>query len=152
MNAETVRRVMSLIPERVARVPTGVTLEHSVATTRYPERVAHLVQFLHWMSPLSPITRDDQRVLGLLNAQGRPVHAVDIEADEEALEGEAAAQDLADEAAVDEEAIDEDLEEAVAEDYASGDCVAEDEAEEEEAGTPVAGTGTSSQPLEISHA
>jgi hypothetical protein len=40
------------------------------------------VQFLNWMSPLNPITKDDQRVLGLLNANGRPVHAADLEEDD----------------------------------------------------------------------
>jgi hypothetical protein len=31
------------------------------------------------MTPLSPLTLDDQRVLGLVNAAGRPVHAADME-------------------------------------------------------------------------
>jgi hypothetical protein len=38
------------------------------------------------MSPLYPITKYDQRIFGLLNEQGRPVHAVDMEDDEADVE------------------------------------------------------------------
>jgi hypothetical protein len=83
MNAAMINRVVSLIPERTARTLSGaVLMDPDAAVCRFPERLAHLVQFLGWMSPLNPITKDDQRVLGLLNAAGRPVHAADMEEDE----------------------------------------------------------------------
>jgi len=83
MNAAMINRVVSLIPERVARTASGALLTYpDAAACRYPERIAHLLQFLHWMSPLNPITKDDQRVLGLRDANGRPVHAADLEQDE----------------------------------------------------------------------
>src|SRR5438067_12045961 len=83
MNAAMIERIVSLIPERVARTTSGAVLTYpDAAACRYPERIAHLLQFLHWMSPLNPITKDDQRVLGLRDANGRPVHAADLEQDE----------------------------------------------------------------------
>jgi hypothetical protein len=93
MNKATIDRIVSLIPERVARQPSGVTFTLEASGSRYPERIAHLVQFLNWTSPLNPITKDDQRVFGLVNEQGRAVHAADLEGDEagesaEALEAE----------------------------------------------------------------
>jgi hypothetical protein len=87
MNAAMINRIVSLIPERTARTLSGAVLVYpDAAACRYPERLAHLVQFLSWMSPLNPITKDDQRVLGLLNAAGRPVHAADMEAEDETQE------------------------------------------------------------------
>jgi hypothetical protein len=82
MNAAMVNRIVSLIPERVARLSSGVAFAPGASACRYPERVAYLAQFLNWMSPLNPITKDDQRVLGLRNENGRPVHAADLEDDE----------------------------------------------------------------------
>jgi hypothetical protein len=97
MNAAMINRIVSLIPERVARLPSGVAFTPAGASAcRYPERLAHLAQFLSWMSPLNPITKDDQRVFGLLNAAGRPVHAADLEEDELLEPGEE--QDVAEEA------------------------------------------------------
>jgi hypothetical protein len=75
-------RILSLIPERAARAPSGAAFTLEASACRHPERIAHLVEFLSWTSPLYPITRFDQRVLGLLNEQGRPVHAIDMEQDE----------------------------------------------------------------------
>jgi hypothetical protein len=84
MNAAMIGRIVSLIPERAARAPSGVAFTLEASACRHPERIAHLVEFLSWTSPLYPITRYDQRVLGLLNEQGRAVHAVDIEGEEAA--------------------------------------------------------------------
>ena len=84
MNAAMIHRIVSLIPERVARAPSGVAFTPEASVSRYPERIAHLAEFLGWTSPLYPITKYDQRVFGLLNEQGRPVHAVNMEAEETA--------------------------------------------------------------------
>lgn len=80
MNAAMVFRVVSLIPDRVARLPSGTVFSAAEAgTCRYPERFAHLARFLHWLGPLSAITREEQQLLGLRAANGRPIHAADIE-------------------------------------------------------------------------
>lgn len=81
MNAAMVFRVVSLIPDRVARVPSGTAFSAAEAgACRYPERFAHLARFLHWLGPLSAVTREEQQLLGLRASNGRPVHeAEDIE-------------------------------------------------------------------------
>src|SRR5437016_12707560 len=80
MNASTVHRIISLIPERVARVQSGA-LFTTVGACRHPERVAYLSCYLQWLSPLNPVSRDDQKLLGLLLANGRSVPAGDVEAE-----------------------------------------------------------------------
>jgi hypothetical protein len=66
MNAATVSRVMSLIPDRVTRTQSGTAFAGIAATSCvHPERVALLVEFLHWLSPIYPTTRDDQMRFGL---------------------------------------------------------------------------------------
>lgn len=88
MNAARVVNVLSLIPERVARVPSGTFFQAQAAACRHPERFAHLLTFLQWLSPLTVLTREDQQQLGLLSASGRPMHAADEE-DEAEVEPEA---------------------------------------------------------------
>ena len=85
MNAATVSRTLSLIPDRVPRLQSGSTFDPSAsASCAHPERIAHLAQFLSWLGPLYPITKDDLRVLGLLTPYGKPaVPHVEEEADEE---------------------------------------------------------------------
>jgi hypothetical protein len=78
MNAATVHRIISLIPERVAHTRSGAPFTTSGAC-RHPERIAYLLRTLQWLSPLNPVSRDDQQQLGLLLANGRTVHAGDIE-------------------------------------------------------------------------
>ena len=106
MDASTVHRIISLIPERVARAQSGA-LFTMIGAYRHPERVAYLSSYLQWLSPLNPVSRDDQKLLGLLLANGRPVHAGDVEDEADAapsdmesalevLEPEADAQDEAD--------------------------------------------------------
>src|ERR1700730_2713103 len=82
MSAAMISRIVSLIPERVARVQSGATFDEAESASRYPERVSHLAQFLNWLSPLNAISKDDQHILGLLHANGRPVHANEMEEDE----------------------------------------------------------------------
>jgi hypothetical protein len=89
MNAAMINRIVSLIPERVARAQTGIAFTPEASVSRYPERIAHLAELLSWLTPLYPITKYDQKLFGLLNEQGRPVHAVDMEEDEADEIGEA---------------------------------------------------------------
>lgn len=82
MSASMIARIVSLVPERVARVPGGTAFLPHASACRYPERIVHLGQFLNWLSPLASLAKEDQRILGLLNAAGRPVHAIDLEDDD----------------------------------------------------------------------
>lgn len=85
MSASMIARIVSLVPERVARVAGGTAFQPHASPCRYPERLAHLGQFLSWLSPLASLAKEDQRILGLVNDAGRPVHAIDLEDDDEAL-------------------------------------------------------------------
>ena len=66
MDAAKVFRILDLVPDRVARAQSGVAF-HDVGamSSVHPERVALLAEFLHWLSPLYPSTKDDQMRLGL---------------------------------------------------------------------------------------
>jgi hypothetical protein len=86
MNAATVSRVMSLIPDRITRTQSGTAFAGVGATSCvHPERVALLVEFLHWLSPVYPTTRDDQMRLGLFaskqvqHEEDEAEEAVDLE-------------------------------------------------------------------------
>jgi len=95
MNAATVHRIISLIPERVACAQSGA-LFTTTGACRHPERIAYLSRCLQWLSPLNPVSRDDQQLLGLLLANGRRVHAGDVKDEAALVEPEAIAQDEAD--------------------------------------------------------
>lgn len=72
-------RLIDLIPDRVARASSGVALSGiNAESCVHPERVALLCEFLHWLSPLYPTTRDDQMRLGLF-AGHKPAHAEEEE-------------------------------------------------------------------------
>ena len=78
MDAATVHRLLSLIPERSTRAQSGTLFSaEETARARDAERFAYLTPFLQWLTPLNPITREDQRALGLLAAQARPGHVLD---------------------------------------------------------------------------
>jgi hypothetical protein len=94
MNAAMISRIVSLIPDRVARVQSGAGFHSTESASRYPERVSHLAKFLNWLSPLNAISKDDQHVLGLLHANGRPVHANEMEDEEDAELGDGGADAL----------------------------------------------------------
>jgi hypothetical protein len=66
MEAAKVWRLIDLIPDRVVRVQSGVAFADVRATSCvHPERLALLSEFLHWLSPIYPTTKDDQMRLGL---------------------------------------------------------------------------------------
>lgn len=96
MDAAYVAKILSLIPDRAPRVQTGALFVSEEGSSRYPERVRHLAGLLGWLSPLSALSKEDQKILGLLNAAGRPIHAGEaedgLEEDAEPLE-EAALED-----------------------------------------------------------
>ena len=90
MNAGTVSRLLSHIPERAARTQSGCGFIPESSAGPHPERVAHLSKFLSWLSPLEALSKDDQRALGLMAANGKPPQeaAADDEGEDHELESE----------------------------------------------------------------
>lgn len=68
MDAATVFRLMSLIPDRVARGPSGSAFELQDGHTA---RLALLTRFLHWLGPLEALSKEDQQALGVRSGGGR---------------------------------------------------------------------------------
>jgi hypothetical protein len=90
MDAARVYRVLDLIPDRVSRTQLGAAFADVRATTcLHPERLALLVEFVHWLSPLYPTTKDDQMRLGLFAT--KPAH---VEDEEDAVEPQDETADL----------------------------------------------------------
>ena len=73
MEAARLWRLMDRIPDRVPRRQSGVAFAAGARSRAHPERLALLADFLHWLAPLYPTTRDDQTRLGLF--AHRPAHA-----------------------------------------------------------------------------
>jgi hypothetical protein len=90
MDAASVFRILSLIPERSARAQSGAAFLVQAGSCTDPERLVPLSKCLHWLSPLDALTNDDQRALGLIGVNGKPLQAPD-DADEAESEAEAAA-------------------------------------------------------------
>jgi hypothetical protein len=88
MDAATVFRVISLIPDRMPRAQSGAVF----AAGGQSDRVALLTKFLHWLGPLDPVSKEDQQLLGVRSGGGRP-----LVAGEEAEEGELEEVELSDE-------------------------------------------------------
>src|SRR5258708_14524001 len=88
MKAAIVARAVSLIPDRVPRVQSGSAFDPAAqAGCAHPARVTHLAQFLNWLGPLHPVTKDDLRILGLMTPYGKPALAHAEEAAEEGADG-----------------------------------------------------------------
>ena len=66
MEAATVSRLMSLIPERAARSQNGSFFRGDGSA-----RMDLLCRFLHWMGPLQALTREEQQLLGVRAGGGR---------------------------------------------------------------------------------
>lgn len=79
MDAAIIARVMSVIPERAAWTHSGTDF---AAHENQAGQVLYLARFLQWLSPLTVLTKDDQRALGLIATHPRPVDA-DVELDED---------------------------------------------------------------------
>jgi hypothetical protein len=69
MDAATVFRVISLIPDRVPRTQSGCIFNCG----GQPQRVMLLAKFLSWLGPLDPISKEDQQLLGVRSGGGRPL-------------------------------------------------------------------------------
>lgn len=77
MDAATVFRVMSLIPERTAWSPSG----SAFGAEGKSERVTLLARLLHWLSPLEALTPENQQTLGIRASGARPAED-DVEPEE----------------------------------------------------------------------
>jgi hypothetical protein len=78
MDAAKVFRVLDLIPDRTVRAQSGVAFVDVRATSCvHPERLALLSEFLHWLSPIYPTTKEDQMRFGLF--ANKQVHAEEEE-------------------------------------------------------------------------
>jgi len=90
MDATTVYRLISLVPDRTARAPSGSAFE---LQDGHSARIALLMRFLHWLGPLDALSKEDQQALGVRSGGGRSMGP-----DEEELDGEPLADEvLADE-------------------------------------------------------
>jgi hypothetical protein len=65
---------MSLIPDRVAREPSGSAF---VLQDGHTPRVALLTRFLHWLGPLEALSKEDQQALGVRSGGGKSLDAFD---------------------------------------------------------------------------
>jgi hypothetical protein len=83
MDAAMIARVMSVIPERAVWTHTGAAF---AAHENQGAQVLYLAKFLQWTSPLTVLTKDDQRALGLLATHQRPVEDLLLEEDGELVE------------------------------------------------------------------
>ncbi len=83
INPALVSRIVSSIPERTARTLTGTVFNLDGARAcSDPARLAGIVQLLRWLSPLIPLTQDEQRALGLHVAAARAGSLGEDEPDE----------------------------------------------------------------------
>jgi hypothetical protein len=78
MDATSVLRIMSLIPERAPRAQSGCAF----ALDGQSERIALVARFLHWLGPLDVLTKEEQHFLGLRSNGGRPLAAGEEAMDE----------------------------------------------------------------------
>jgi hypothetical protein len=93
MNAAVVSRTLALIPDRVPRLQSGSAFDPAApGACAHPERIAHLAQFLGWLRPLHPITKDDLRVFGLMTSYGKPTIALGADNAADELDGDADAE------------------------------------------------------------
>jgi hypothetical protein len=82
MNAALVSRIVSSIPERTPRSQTGTVFNLDGARAcSDPARLAGVVRLLQWLTPLTPLSQDEQRALGVNGGAMRPALAED-DADE----------------------------------------------------------------------
>jgi hypothetical protein len=75
MDAATVFRVISLIPDRMPRAQSGAVFNAGGQS----DRLVLLSKFLHWLGPLDPVSKEDQQLLGVRSGGGRPLVAGEAE-------------------------------------------------------------------------
>ena len=68
MDGTTVFRLISLIPDRMARSQSGSPFDGAAS-----ERAGVLARFLGWLGPLNPIGKEEQQLLGVRAGNGKPL-------------------------------------------------------------------------------
>jgi hypothetical protein len=58
-------RVLPLIPVREPRFQTGTRFALPEMDVRHGAQVAQLARFLQWLTPLNPMTKEEQQGLGI---------------------------------------------------------------------------------------
>ena len=76
MSKASVQRILSLVPDRVARSQSGLGFVAGQSACPFPERLAFLAERLHWLSPLEPIDSEARRLLGFGASAARPLDPV----------------------------------------------------------------------------
>ena len=72
-NPAVVSRIVSSIPERMPRSLSGTAFSLDGARAcSDPARLGNVARLLQWLSPLHPLSGEDQRLLGLNAAALRP--------------------------------------------------------------------------------
>ena len=71
MNQAMVSRIVSLVPERMARLKSGTPFVPARTPSGQGAQVACLAPLLHWLTPLSFMNEEEQRALGVLAVHGR---------------------------------------------------------------------------------
>ena len=66
MDGATVFRLISLIPDRMARSQSGSPFDGAAS-----ERAGVLARFLGWLGPLNPIGKEEQQLLGVRAGNGK---------------------------------------------------------------------------------
>ena len=77
MDSTKVASLLARIPQRVARAASGTAFALHASRCAEPERFARLCAFLQWLTPLEPLSKEDQRVLALFAGHARPADALD---------------------------------------------------------------------------
>jgi hypothetical protein len=67
MDAATVFRVISLIPDRMPRTQSGCVFNAGGQS----EQLVLLAKFLSWLGPLEPVNKEQQQLLGVRTGGGR---------------------------------------------------------------------------------
>src|SRR5688572_8920427 len=75
MDGASVFRLISLIPDRMARSQSGSLFRPAPDGAR----IGLVCKFLHWLGPLDAISKEDQQLLGLRSTAARPLEAEDAE-------------------------------------------------------------------------
>ena len=68
MDGAVVFRLISLIPDRLPRGQTG-----SLFNNGNSQQLEPLSRFLSWLGPLTPITKEDQQLLGVRAIAAKPL-------------------------------------------------------------------------------
>jgi hypothetical protein len=72
-NPAVVSRIVSSVPERTPRSLSGTAFSLDGARAcSDPARLVNVARLLQWLSPLNPLTGEDQRMLGLNASALRP--------------------------------------------------------------------------------